>query len=129
MTGVNIHQMIRNERDSESIDLGWGRITWLVGTELMPGAEQTLGLVTIHPGQRNPLHSHPNCEELLYVISGSCEHRLGGETTELLPGSVIRIPRNIPHWARCTSIEPLVAVIAFSSPDRQTTMHEEQGIG
>lgn len=49
-------------------------------------------------GAHNPLHSHPNCEEILYV--GSCEHKLGDETVRLGPGSAIRIPRGVRHWAR-----------------------------
>jgi len=95
----------------------------------MPGAEQTFGVVTIAPGKRNPLHAHPNCEELLYVLSGECSHKLGEELYELSPGIVIRIPRGVKHWARCTSAEPLVAVISFSTPDRQTDTFEEGGTG
>jgi len=100
--------------------MSWGQLSWLVGAAQMPGAEQTLGVVTIYPGKRNPLHSHPNCEELLYVVAGECDHKLGDDLFHLTPGNVICIPRGVPHWARCTSSEPLVAVISFSAPDRRT---------
>ncbi len=110
---------------TERADLSWGTLTWLVRNATMPGSEMTIGVVTIEPGKRNPLHSHPNCEEVLYVVSGTCEHRLGDEIFEMTPGAAIRIPRNIWHWARCTSAEPLVAVISFSSGDRQTVVHED----
>jgi len=110
-----------------SVTEAWGELRWLVSGTAMPGAEQTLGVVTIHPGRRNPLHSHPNCEELLYVVSGRCEHLLGEELHALSPGSVIRIPRGVKHWARCISAEPLVAVIAFSSGERRTDSHEGGG--
>ncbi|GHO87092.1 cupin domain-containing protein [Dictyobacter formicarum] len=113
------NDVIRQVQEENTDRLSWGNLSWLVGASQMPGAEQTFGIVTIHPGKRNPLHLHPNCEELLYVISGECEHKLGDEIFSLAPGSVIRIPRGIPHWARCTSTEPLVAVISFSSADRQ----------
>ena len=106
----------------------WGELNWLIGAEQTPGAEQTLGVVTINPGQRNPFHEHPNCEELLYVVSGSCEHRLGDHLFQLAPGDVIRIPRGMPHWARCTSDAPLVAVISFSSPDRRANPLEDGGV-
>lgn len=114
--------------DTLSFGEDWGNLTWLVSADAMPGAEQTLGVVTIYPDKRNPLHSHPNCEELLYVVSGRCEHLLGEETCELSPGSVIRIPRGVRHWARCTSDVPLVAVISFSSGDRRTDSHEGNGV-
>lgn len=119
--------VVRTLGETERVRLGWGELAWLIGEEQTPGAEQTFGVVTIAPGQRNPLHLHPNCEELLYVMSGECDHKLGDEMLHLTPGAVIRIPRGVPHWARCTSAEPLVAVISFSAPDRQTESLEESG--
>jgi quercetin dioxygenase-like cupin family protein len=107
--------------------MSWGAVRWLVDGRQMPGAEQTLGVVEILPGQRNPLHRHPTCEELLYVLSGECEHKLGDDSFQLSPGMVIRIPRGVAHWARCTSEEPLVAVISFSSPDRETENLDDDG--
>jgi quercetin dioxygenase-like cupin family protein len=116
---VSHNGVVRSVGDDEGVTTSWGHLSWLVGEQEMPGAEQTFGVVTIHPSQRNPLHLHPNCEELLYVVSGECDHRLGDNMYHLSPGSVIRIPRGVPHWAQCTSEEPLVAVISFSAPDRQ----------
>jgi quercetin dioxygenase-like cupin family protein len=114
--------------DGPDFSAEWGDLTWLVGQREMPGAEQTLGVVTIYPGSRNALHSHPNCEELLYVMSGECDHLLGEEIIHLAPGSAVRIPRGVKHWARCTSVEPLRAVISFSAPDRRTDNHEGDGM-
>src|SRR3954453_21594780 len=110
--------VVNSIADEPATQTEWGQLVWLIRGAAMPEAEQTFGVVTIAPGRRNPLHAHPNCEELLYVLSGECEHRLGDETCQLAPGNVIRIPRGVKHWARCTSAAPLVAVISFSSPDR-----------
>lgn len=120
-------EFIGDVKKGKKVPLDWGEITWLVTGEGMPGAEMTLGLVTILPGRRNPLHSHPNCEEILHVISGSCDHLLGGEMFRLAAGQAIRIPRGVRHWARCLGEEPVVALIAFSSPDRTTENHEDGG--
>jgi mannose-6-phosphate isomerase-like protein (cupin superfamily) len=97
----------------------WGSVTWLVSGATTAGAEQTFGVVTINPGHANPLHLHPNCEEILYVVSGECEHRIGDDRVALGPGMAICIPRGTPHCARATSTERLVVVVSFSSPDRQ----------
>ncbi len=103
---------------------GWGWLRWLMSGEREAGAELTVGIVQIEPGQANPLHLHPNCEELLYVTAGACEHRLGEETVVMGVGDLIRIPRNVPHCARCVGDEPLRAFIVFSAPDRRTTLLE-----
>jgi quercetin dioxygenase-like cupin family protein len=125
---MDAEPVVKSVADQEAIQLPWGRIVWLVGAAQMPGAEQTLGVVTIYPGRRNPLHAHPNCEELLYVVSGACEHMLGDDLFQLLPGSVIRIPRGVRHWARCTSAEALVCIVSFSAPDRRTDSFEGDDI-
>lgn len=118
----------RSLDDVEPDSTGWGEIAWLVDNTVLPGAEQTFGLVRIHPGRQNPLHLHPNCEELLYVVSGQCDHRLGEQVLQLRPGSLVRIPAEVAHQARCTSEEPLVAVISFSSGDRQTVTLEGDAV-
>ncbi len=117
--------IVRRTTEVEPVELDWGRLSWLIGNPHTPGAEQTFGVVTIDPGKRNPLHMHPNCEELLYVIEGEADHKLGDEMFRLRPGDVIRIPRSVPHWARAIGDSPVVAVISFSSADRQTETLEK----
>lgn len=116
--------MVTSER---VVDAGWGTLRWLVTADLAPGAEQTVGVVTIPAGNQNPLHRHPNCEEVLYVVSGTCRHRLGEREFDLAPGQAVRIPRGEAHRARATGTRPLVAVISFSAPDRLTENLDEGG--
>src|SRR5262249_15490164 len=104
----------------------WGAIQWLCNAEIDPAAQQTLGLVYILPGQKNPLHLHPNCEELLFVLSGTCQHSLDGAVYPLEAGSMIRIPAGAAHDARNTGWEPVRMLICYSSPDRQTVFLESE---
>ncbi|OXM17002.1 cupin domain-containing protein [Paenibacillus herberti] len=98
----------------------WGGIQWLMGQEIDPECEMTFGMVFIHPGIENPRHIHPNCEEVIFVLSGECDHTLGDEVVHLKPGMLLRIPRNVPHNATVTSWEPCRMIIAYSAPDRKT---------
>lgn len=116
---------VRGVGDVAPLETGWGQLVWLIGAEQTPGAEQTFGIVTIAPGKRNPLHAHPNCEELLYVIQGEADHKLGEEMLQIKAGDVIRIPRGVPHWARARGTTPLIAAISFSAPDRATENLED----
>jgi quercetin dioxygenase-like cupin family protein len=124
---INRQDSVRSVGEVEPVELSWGTLVWLVGQAQTPGAEQTLGVVTIHPGKRNPLHMHPNCEELLYVLEGEADHKLGDEMFHIKAGDVIRIPRGVPHWAEATGDGPVVAVISFSAGDRRTENLEESG--
>ena len=97
----------------------WGWIRWMMNSELDPGSAQTFGIVQIDAGKRNPLHKHPNCEELLYVLSGSFENVIGDKTVVMHAGDIIRIPANIPHQGINNTKEPMRAVISYSSGTRQ----------
>jgi len=68
---------VQHFQSVQEVKYPWGWIRWLMNAQINPSATQTFGIVEILPGQRNSLHMHPNCEELLYVISGSCEKIIG----------------------------------------------------
>jgi len=103
----------------EKQEFSWGWIRWVMNSKLDPDAEMTFGIVQINAAQANPPHVHPNCEEQLYVLSGSCEHWIGEQKVVLKAGDVIRIPRGVPHKARTFDKEAMKAIIVYSSGDRQ----------
>ena len=104
----------------------WGWIRWIMNSELDPGASQTFGIVQIDAGKRNQLHKHPNCEELLYVLSGSFESVAGDKKVVMHAGDIIRIPANVPHQGINNTNEPMRAVISYSSGVRQIVTLEGQ---
>jgi len=106
--------------DTTLLSFEWGTLRWVCNGELSPGARQTVGVSETLPGRQNPLHYHPNCEEVLHVVSGECDHRYDDEWVHLGPGSTIVIPPGVRHHLINRGPAPVVCVISFSSPDRQT---------
>jgi mannose-6-phosphate isomerase-like protein (cupin superfamily) len=104
----------------------WGTLQWVCNERLMPGSAQTVGLATILPGKQNPVHYHPNCEEVLYVISGQGLHSYDGRTVALKAGMTIRIPAQVKHNLVNTGTETLRTLVSFSSGDRKTVFLEAQ---
>jgi quercetin dioxygenase-like cupin family protein len=108
--------------DKEAVEkYPWGEIRWMMNNKLDPQSAQTFGVVQINAGQKNAMHSHPNCEEILYVLSGSCEHLVGDKKVVLHPGDLIRVPVGVKHQATVIGNEPFRAVISYSSGDRKVT--------
>jgi mannose-6-phosphate isomerase-like protein (cupin superfamily) len=103
----------------------WGTLQWLCNQKLAPGALQTVGIAEILPGKRNVLHYHPNCEEVLYVLSGQGTQSFDGRTAELKAGMTVCIPIGVKHNLTNTGSEPIRCLISFSSGDRQTVFLEE----
>ena len=78
--------VIFRKAGGEFIPTSWGELNWKITGDGTPGAEMTFGTCRINPGERNQLHSHPDCEEILYVVSGHCEHKLGDALYRLEAG-------------------------------------------
>ena len=108
--------------DVEAVDFPWGRLKWLMNDKLDTDAAQTFALVFINPGDTNDLHVHPNCEELLFVVSGQCDHCFCEEVFPMREGDLIRIPAGGSHNATDAVWEPVRMVIAYSSGDRRTEL-------
>jgi quercetin dioxygenase-like cupin family protein len=113
-----------------SVDFEWGRLTWFADQD-HGATEQTLGLCELDPGQANPRHLHPNCEEVLHVLEGPIQHYTS-ETgwVDMNVGDTIVIPRDMPHQARNQGERPARMIISFSSPTRQTinVEHNDQAV-
>jgi mannose-6-phosphate isomerase-like protein (cupin superfamily) len=115
----NVNVVVQHFDKEEEVKYPWGSIRWMMSSALDNESAQTFGIVQINAGQSNSLHSHPNCEEILYVISGSCDHVVGNKRVPLHAGDLIRVPVGVPHQAFVTGKEPLRAVISYSSGERK----------
>lgn len=104
----------------EALEFDWGRIVWLVSGSLGNSGTMTFGRVTIRAGHSNPRHRHPNCDEVLHLLSGRLEHTLGDARFVMEPGDTISIPTGAWHNARALGDKDADMTISFSSPDRQT---------
>lgn len=99
----------------------WGALHWYAGGAVGNSQDMTVGKCVLKPGCENPLHQHPNCEEILHVAAGRIVHSVEGKPdVEMGEGDTIVIPPEVLHNARNVGSEDAVLLIAFSSADRQT---------
>ncbi|WP_022885532.1 cupin domain-containing protein [Glaciibacter superstes] len=101
--------------DSQS----WGHLEWMVSGALENSDTLTMGKCFIQPGQNNPVHHHPNCDEVLHVISGRIRHRVGDEYVEMAAGDTISIPKGAIHNAANIGDEPCELLICFDTAYRE----------
>ena len=110
----------------EVLNFHWGQITWLVSRSLDNSEKQTFGRVKIKAHDANPLHRHPNCDEILHVIRGKIEHTFEEKSFIMNVGDTISIPAGTLHNARALGDSDAEMVICFSSADRQTESDGEE---
>jgi mannose-6-phosphate isomerase-like protein (cupin superfamily) len=70
----------------------------------------------ILPGQENPLHRHPQSDEILAFTYGQGECVVGEEVVPVETGSVLFIPKNMPHAVRNTHESEILACTVTQSP-------------
>lgn len=115
----------RNVDAGSAHQFDWGSIQWLVSDKLEANAQLTFGHVEIKAGYKNPLHQHPNCDEVLFLVEGNLDHSVNGDVVKLQAGSSIFIPKGAPHDAFNNGNVTAKMVVAYSSGDRQTVMLED----
>ena len=117
---VEFRKHVTDSRQLPTEKFDWGTLTWLGNATLFPGALQTVGIAEIFPGKRNTVHFHPNCEEVLYVISGRGRHSFDDRAVDLTPGMTIRIPSGVKHNLFNFGTKTLTVMITFSTGERKT---------
>jgi quercetin dioxygenase-like cupin family protein len=62
-------------------------------------ADTNLLFVRAHlmPGEAHRFHHHPHMEEILYVLSGTCEQWVGHEKRRMGPGDSLYLPPGLVH--------------------------------
>ena len=76
---------------SHQVTEKWGSLTWLAGQKIGNAQGLTLCHVIIKPGEANPHHCQPNCEEVLYLISGCLDHSVREEKIAASAGDVFTV--------------------------------------
>lgn len=106
------------EQDVEGMQLP-GRL-WkkLVGPEDGDCQNMILGVVTFPPGSDPGTHRHEREEEIIYVISGQGETRVGDQVYPLEPGVTVFTEPGMEHGVKTLGDEPLVLISVFSPPVR-----------
>ena len=91
----------------------------LPSKELLPGImlrsvylkNAMMTFFDLQPGSRIPSHKHPH-EQISYLVRGSMNMTVGGETRTMKEGDIAVIPPNIEHSVE-VGAEPVFALDAW----------------
>ncbi len=106
-------------------EFDFGELVWYANGKMGNSETMTFGRAILKAGQANFRHYHPNCEEILHVLSGRIVHSLGDELYPMGPGDTIVVPPDVVHNASNDGEETAVMSILFSTPDRQTVVVDD----
>ena len=85
------------------------------------GDDTLLVMNWLQPGMTPGPHSHP-FEQIAVIVQGTARFHIGDKTYDAGPGSMIRIPPDVEHWAEVIGDEPVMNLDVFN-PIREDYMH------
>jgi len=124
-----IECIITQTKDIEEVKYDWGAVKWVANNELAPGCEQSFGLVHILPEKTNPEHWHTAAEEIVYMLQGECDVRVGDRRMKVATGHTLVIPQGVKHEVSNSGWEPAVYVCSFSASMRGTMFEDPSAPG
>lgn len=73
-------------------------------------------LGTLEKGGGALPHAHPGMEQACYLLEGTAEVEIDGETFAMLPGDTCFFPEDVMHIFRVTSETPVRLLVIYSPP-------------
>ena len=121
-----VNKIVLSASEATVQEFDFGELVWYANGAMGNSATMTFGRAILKAGQANFRHYHPNCEEILHVLSGQIVHSLEDELYPMGPGDTIVVPPKIVHNASNEGDETAVMSILFSTPDRQTVVVDDE---
>ena len=104
-----------HENDVEGLDLPGRNLRWLVNAELLGAKHLSACVIKVAPGETvRPAHSHPNGEEVIYIIAGSGRVMIEGEVAPVREGSVVLFPQGKVHMLQNNGQTEMKVVCVFA---------------
>ena len=105
----------------------WGTLKWMSAPNVTGAKKFSAGVVLLEPGKGHDTHTHPGCEEILYVVSGYGKQTVLGEETDLKPGMLVFIPEGAEHSTVNTGWEMLKLLAIYDPPGPEIALRELPG--
>jgi quercetin dioxygenase-like cupin family protein len=88
---------------------------WMVRPEVCEARDLQVCRAVLPAGEGHNFHTHPELEEVIYVLEGSVEQWVETEKRMLRPGEVAHIPKGVVH-ATFNPTDADAVILAILSP-------------
>jgi quercetin dioxygenase-like cupin family protein len=106
-----------HEDDVEALGLPGRQLKWVVAPDALKAEHCSACVIRVAPGDKvRPAHSHPNGEEVIYIVSGSGRVMVEGEVTPIRAGTTVLFPRGAVHMLHNTGGVEMKVMCFFSPP-------------
>jgi quercetin dioxygenase-like cupin family protein len=117
-----------HEDDVDALGLPGRQLRWLVAPGALEAENCSVCMIRVAPGDKvRPAHSHPNGEEVIYIIRGTGRVLVAGQVSPVRAGSTVLFPRGAVHMLHNTGTEEMKVVCFFAPATNLENykMHDE----
>jgi quercetin dioxygenase-like cupin family protein len=108
---------IVDEKSVEAIDLPGRELKWIVTGETTGARHCSMCVIRVQPGQTvRPAHSHPNGEEVIYIIQGSGRVMIEGLVEPVHEGCAVLFPQRSVHMLQNSGNVEMKVACFFAPP-------------
>src|SRR5215469_5325485 len=113
---------IVDENTIEMLDLPGRKLRWVVTNQNTGARHCSMCVIEIQPGQTvRPAHSHPNGEEVIYLLSGTGRVYIDGAVESVKAGSAVLFPQGSIHMLRNSGPTAMKVACFFAPPSDLST--------
>jgi quercetin dioxygenase-like cupin family protein len=106
---------IVDETSIPALDLPGRQLRWLMTEENTGARHCSMCMIQVAPGETvRPAHSHPNGEEIIYIVHGTGKVMIEGVVEPVKAGSAVLFPQGQVHMLRNTGTEEMKVVCFFA---------------
>lgn len=106
---------IVDENSVEALDLPGRHLRWLVTKDTVNAQHCSMCVIQVAPGETvRPAHSHPNGEEVIYIVQGSGRVMIEGVVEPVKKGSIVLFPQGKVHMLQNNGTEEMKVACFFA---------------
>ena len=106
-----------HESAVEELDLPGRNLRWVVTPKNTDAKYCSMAVIRVAPGEKvRPAHSHPDGEEVIYILSGHGRVLVDGEVAEVQTGSAVLFPQGEIHMLQNLSDVEMKVACFFAPP-------------
>lgn len=104
-----------HENDAAEHDLPGRRLRWLVNGGGIPATHASMCVIHVPPGETvRPAHSHPENDEVIYILSGTGRVMIDGAVSAVAAGTAVVFPQGAIHMLQNDGTEEMKVACFFA---------------
>lgn len=113
---------IVDEKNVKAHDLPGRMLRWIVTKKNTNAQHCSMCVIVVQPGQTvRPAHSHPNGEEVIYIVQGSGRVMIDGVVEPVNEGCAVLFPQGSVHMLKNSGDREMKVACFFAPPSDLST--------